>query len=112
MRYSRLWLCYGTALAIAACGGSASSPPDDGSSGADAPPAEISGTDATAADEGIDGGVAPPYEGYVSEQYGGPGNWLCHPAIADGPCRINLDATIVHPDGTTELEPYAPAADP
>jgi hypothetical protein len=59
---------------------------------------------------------APLPEGYRdhrSEHYEEPGAWLCHPRRAPGgPCDADLTATVVHPDGSTELEPHTPAVDP
>ena len=52
-----------------------------------------------------------PYAGYVSEVYDDITNWLCHPD-ADDFCDEDLDATIVNADGSTEVEPFEPAADP
>ncbi len=52
-----------------------------------------------------------PYAGYESIVYADIANWLCHPD-ADDFCDENLDATIVNADGSTEVEPFEPAADP
>ena len=53
----------------------------------------------------------PAYAGYVSEVYDDITNWLCHPD-ADDFCDESLEATIVNADGSTEIEPFEPAADP
>lgn len=55
-----------------------------------------------------------PYAGHRSDIYEDPSHWLCHPALAeeDDVCHRNLDATIVHPDGATALEPHTAAVDP
>jgi hypothetical protein len=47
-----------------------------------------------------------PYTGYVSEQYGGPENWLCRPDLeADtNVCSRDVSATLVFADGTTQIE--------
>nr|ADH59405.1 esterase/lipase [uncultured bacterium] len=59
-------------------------------------------------------GAVNPFVGYTSEQYSNSANWLCHAglATADNVCAANLDATIVFADGTTELEPFEPLAEP
>jgi hypothetical protein len=38
--------------------------------------------------------------------------WLCRPGLADNPCEMDLTATVVKADGSTEAEPAPPAADP
>jgi hypothetical protein len=38
--------------------------------------------------------------------------WLCKPGLAGNPCEGSLDATVVEADGTSRVEPAAPAADP
>lgn len=38
--------------------------------------------------------------------------WLCRPGMNANPCEGNLDATLIHPDGSTSLEKFTPAADP
>ena len=37
--------------------------------------------------------------------------WLCKPGRQDA-CAVNEDATVVHTDGTTKLDPFHAAADP
>lgn len=37
--------------------------------------------------------------------------WLCKPGRQDA-CAVNEDATVVHTDGTTRIDPFHPAADP
>ncbi|MEM7140080.1 MAG: DUF3089 domain-containing protein [Actinomycetota bacterium] len=54
---------------------------------------------------------ANPYAGYVTEVYDDPAVWLCWPGN-DDVCARDNDATIIHPDGTLEIEPFVPAADP
>jgi len=40
-------------------------------------------------------------------------NWLCHPDMSEGnACDLDLSATIIHADGTTELEQTLPADAP
>lgn len=53
-----------------------------------------------------------PYGDFVSPQYAGGRNWLCHPLAARNYCNDDLSATIVYADGTTELEPHVAATDP
>ncbi|HEX7496624.1 MAG TPA: hypothetical protein VF349_08325, partial [Candidatus Limnocylindrales bacterium] len=36
--------------------------------------------------------------------------WLCRPGLADNPCEMDLTATVVKADGSTDLEPGPPAA--
>lgn len=47
-----------------------------------------------------------PYEGYTSEQYAGPENWLCRPDLEaeTNVCSRDISATIVFADGTQQLE--------
>lgn len=54
-----------------------------------------------------------PYAGYESALYAGLDNWLCEPDL-DGNdlCAIDLDATIVSVDGSTETEPHVSSQDP
>ncbi|MFH2011054.1 MAG: DUF3089 domain-containing protein [bacterium] len=55
-----------------------------------------------------------PYAGHSSDVYQEVTHWLCHPDLnaPDDICRGNLDATIVWPDGSTELEVFHPADAP
>lgn len=46
-----------------------------------------------------------------SETYADSANWLCRPDIAHDACDVDLDATLVHLDGTTEPEPFEAATD-
>ena len=57
---------------------------------------------------------ANPFEDYESGLYAGLDNWLCHPDLDDAGnlCRRNLDATIVHVDGSTTDAPHVMAVDP
>ena len=34
-------------------------------------------------------------------------NWLCKPGLANNPCEVNIDATIVKADGSTEVQKFA-----
>ena len=52
-----------------------------------------------------------PYAGYRSAAYADPRHWICRPDLDDA-CDAGLDATVVDADGTTALEPWAPAAAP
>ncbi len=38
--------------------------------------------------------------------YATAANWLCKPGLANNPCEVNIDATIVKADGSTELQKY------
>jgi Protein of unknown function (DUF3089) len=83
----------GTGGAGAAGGGGASAGSNGSSAGA---PATISLT------------VEPDRE----HLYEDDSKWLCLPGKHDELCTMGLDATVIHPDGTTEVEQHVPAADP
>ncbi|MEE4204318.1 MAG: DUF3089 domain-containing protein [Halieaceae bacterium] len=51
-------------------------------------------------------------EGYSPPDYSNHEYWLCRPDSPGDACDIELTATIVHPDGSTELEPFEPADNP
>lgn len=53
----------------------------------------------------------PPSPGEPSETYADPINWLCRPDVTDDACDVDLDATLVHLDGSTEPEPFVAATD-
>ncbi len=38
--------------------------------------------------------------------YGVAANWLCKPGMANNPCEVNIDATIVKADGSTTVQKY------
>ena len=38
-------------------------------------------------------------------------NWLCRPGRSDA-CTVNLDATVIAPDGARKIEKFVPAANP
>ncbi len=40
--------------------------------------------------------------------YGVAANWLCKPGMANNPCEVNIDATIVKADGSTSIEKFTP----
>lgn len=42
--------------------------------------------------------------------YSQAANWLCRPGLANNPCEVNIDATIVKADGSTSIEKFK--ADP
>jgi hypothetical protein len=44
--------------------------------------------------------------------YANPALWLCRPGLKDDKCRIDLDATVIAPNGRTSVEKFAPAKDP
>lgn len=73
-------------------------------------------TATTASGDTFDDGDAPGSDtgevaglGERSEIYADPANWLCRPDIAQDACDVDLDATLVHMDGTTEPEPFEAA---
>jgi hypothetical protein len=49
-----------------------------------------------------------PFAGYQSEQYENLAHWLCHPDLpeADDVCDQDLSATVVYPDGSTEIQEH------
>jgi hypothetical protein len=49
---------------------------------------------------------------YRSEVYGDEANWLCLPGRTGDACDVDLDATLVRADGSTEVQPFRPAEDP
>lgn len=55
-----------------------------------------------------------PYADYQSEIYADADKWLCHDQLADSEnvCASNLDTTVVHIDGSTEIERHVRASDP
>jgi hypothetical protein len=55
-----------------------------------------------------------PYAGYESTLYAGLDNWLCDPSLPDENdlCAIDLDATVVNADGSTEAEPHVASQNP
>jgi hypothetical protein len=97
-------------LLAAACSGSGSGD-DDASSGA----AGRGGDESESATGGGTGGagseVETPYPGYQSEVYADDAHWLCKPGRDDA-CSVDLDATVVNADGSTEVERQDPAEDP
>lgn len=99
-RVAVLLAAVATALVVAGCSD------DDG--GGSAGGAERSSTSSTAAGSSTAPTVAP----YSSPTYSDPVNWLCRPDRSDDACDIDLDATLVRADGTTEVQRFRPAADP
>ncbi|WP_334142526.1 DUF3089 domain-containing protein [Rhabdothermincola sp.] len=47
---------------------------------------------------------APSIPPYTSEVYADPAHWLCRPDLPDDVCHQDLDATVVHADGTLEVQ--------
>ncbi|MCH8008563.1 MAG: DUF3089 domain-containing protein [Chloroflexi bacterium] len=60
---------------------------------------------------GDDSPVVQVYPDYTSETYSDLATWLCHPDI-DDVCDESQDATVIHADGSIEVEPFEPAEDP
>jgi hypothetical protein len=93
------------ALTAAACGGQTATPSTG--SATPAPPTE------TAASEPSSSGATPsdtavsPAPAVAADTV-----WLCRPGLAANPCTGDLSATAVHADGSTSLEPAAPAESP
>jgi hypothetical protein len=44
--------------------------------------------------------------------YSNPALWLCRPDLKDNKCKVNLDATVIKPDGKTSVEKYSAASNP
>ncbi len=74
-------------------------------------PATSAGQVATSSTTAPDGAGDPPGPEPVSA-YDDPTNWLCRPDLTDDACDIDLTATLVRSDGTTEVQPFVPATDP
>jgi hypothetical protein len=51
--------------------------------------------------------AAAPAQASSRTDYSVPANWLCKPGTSNNPCEVNIDATIVKADGSTELQKYA-----
>lgn len=102
---------------VAACSGGGSS---STTSGAGAPAATAAPSGSTPSPAGSPGsapadpaGVPDRFRGAATDTYLADQNWLCRPDLATDACRdASLDATVVHADGSTAPEPFAPAADP
>lgn len=95
-------------------GDTTSAPPSEGE--ATTEPSTDPATTDTSAGDGDTAGLPDGYADYVSPQYSGGQNWLCHPdTVTENYCERDLDATLVTPDGTAEVEPHvradAPAID-
>jgi hypothetical protein len=43
-------------------------------------------------------------------RYEEPAMWLCRPGLPTDACRVDLDATEIHPDGSRVVVPFVPAA--
>jgi hypothetical protein len=80
------------ALTLSACGGGGGAT-QTSSGGSTPPPA---------------GGTPPPAD---ATDYSLAANWVCRPG-SDVPCTTGLDAEVLNADGTTEAQPFTPAADP
>ena len=51
-----------------------------------------------------------PFAGFSSTRYSDPDLWLCRPDLTTNQCDVHsLDATVVEPDGSTQLETFSPA---
>ncbi len=44
--------------------------------------------------------------------YSNPALWLCKPGIANDKCKVNLDATVIKPNGSTSVEKFKAASNP
>jgi len=64
------------------------------------------------ANDGAGDGVADSGgPGEPVSAYDDPANWLCRPDLIDDLCDIDLTATLVRADGSTQVEPFTPATD-
>lgn len=62
-------------------------------------PASVAASQAAAA------ASAPPPPSNRTD-YGVASNWLCRPGLANNPCEVNIDATVVKADGSTSVEKF------
>jgi hypothetical protein len=60
----------------------------------------------------IPSNLVSPYEGYASQKYRDPAQWLCRPDRSDDACKADLSATEIKPDASREVEPHRAAANP
>ena len=44
--------------------------------------------------------------------YANPALWLCRPGLKDDKCKVDLDATVIAPNGKTKVEKFVPAKAP
>lgn len=54
--------------------------------------------------------ATPPAPAANRTDYSKAENWLCKPGLANNPCEVNIDATVINIDGSTTLETFK--ADP
>lgn len=94
------------ALALPACLLLAAACGDDGD------PEQPDGASEPSGGDGEETSAEPFYGGHRSDVYSDDANWVCKPGLADDVCSRDLDATVVHADGTTEVQPHEPAQDP
>ena len=114
MRARRLSACLiGAAILLAACssGGGDVSDASRATGDTGASTSTGVGTDAATTSSPDAAAVPAKYAGYESDVYSDPAAWLCRPAAEDV-CDTNMDAAVIAPDGTTEIERWAPAEDP
>jgi hypothetical protein len=78
------------ALLLSACGGGGDQPASTGSMGS------------------TGSGSTPPSD---ATDYSIAAHWVCRPG-SNIPCTTALDAQVLNADGTTEAQPFTPAADP
>ncbi|MFZ0266181.1 DUF3089 domain-containing protein [Caulobacter sp.] len=56
--------------------------------------------------------VQAPDPAVQHPDYADPALWLCRPDLLDNRCKVDLDATVIAPNGGMTLERYVPAKDP
>lgn len=99
---SAAWLALASLVGLACSSGSSDDSTDT---------SETSGTEPDGAAEPSDSQPEEP-QGESSSTYADDSTWLCRPDIPGDACDLDLDATIVRPDGSTEPDPWEAAADP
>ena len=100
-------------MAAAACSGPAATPSASGSGPAASPTATSGATLAATPGAATPGAVATPaVTATPAPSLPDDTVWLCRPGLVDNPCAGDLDATVIEANGSTSLEPAAPAKDP
>lgn len=100
-----LALTTGLALLAGACGDDADT--DSGSDDAD----NVEAANNAESDSAATTEPEPFYGGHQSDIYDDDAHWLCKPGIDDNVCERDLDATLIHSGGATEIEEHQPAED-
>ncbi len=96
-RLASALVVFAAASLLAACGGGGSKTSASSSTAATSTSASAATSSTTSPADDI---------------YADPANWLCRPDNSDDACHRDLDATVIHADGSTEAQPFERAADP